>query len=307
MSAAKGEANRIKHALYSPSWAWGDGDKSVLKSTAQRKLVSEYEPDYRGKIFCPECCCPLYRSPDRDDANKRGRSAFYGHRKNIKTDCGLRTKPAQGKRYDTEEDAKQAILNGDMVIIEGFMQERPVAPSKNPDVYNETPVEDINGEPADVPISRHRGESFNLPSKISTVAGLCRKFDENYYKYYFLPNSQHAVQLMDLLVGIHPELKKGSGPMLLYGKVVGVTDFGRGGPNNARFVYLETPNNCSFKDFVLKFTVAEGNERGLARESVGRIVIAYGSVRENGIGLALASLGWGEVSLLPTKYEHLLL
>lgn len=306
MSTAKGEANRIKHALYSPVWIWGVGEQSVLKSTAQRVLVSEYQPEFRGRIFCPECCCPLYRSPDREEANKRGRSAFYGHRRNIKTECGLRTKPAQGKRYDTEEDAKQAILNGDLVIIEGFIQERPVAPSKNPEVYNETPVEDIDGEPAAVPIGRHRGESFNLPSKVSTVAGLCRKFDENYYKYYYLPNSQHVVQLMDLLVSIHPDLKKGTGPLLLYGKIIGVTDFGKGGPNNIRFVYLETPNNQNFKDFVLKFTVAEGNERGLTSERVGRIVIAYGTVEGSGIGLAFSNLGWGEVSLLPVKYEHLL-
>ncbi|MBO2902694.1 hypothetical protein J5H42_18295 [Aeromonas dhakensis] len=45
---------------------------------------------------------------------------------------------------------------------------------------------------------------------------------------------------------------------------------------------------------------------GIDDNSIGRILIVYGSVKQNGTGLCFQGLGWGEFSLLPEKYNYLL-
>ena len=61
-----------------------------------------------------------------------------------------------------------------------------------------------------------------------------------------------------------------------------------------------------YKDFCLKTSNEQNKEHGIGPDSIGRIVIAYGKITENGAGLCLEKLGWGEFALLPSKYEHLI-
>ncbi|MBD9562968.1 hypothetical protein [Pseudomonas sp. PDM09] len=304
-SAPHGASNRIKHALHLPGWSFSDGDKGALRRSGTPVLVSEYDVDMKGSIFCPECCCPLFRNPEEEDANKRGRSAFFAHKRGIKTDCSLRTKKAVGKYYDTEEEAAQAVVDGELVVVKGFMQSRPVSPEVEPDVYDQTKVEDLHGELSDVPIGRHRGKKFKVPSVVTSIAGLCRGFDKNLYKYYYFPEAQYAQLLMDALRALSPSTDVTEEPVLVFGTVMGVRDAGPN-PWNVRMVFMKFVSSNGYKDFCLKMSCSDGDYHKIDSSAVGRVAIAYGRIQESGIGLALNDLKWGEVSLLPKKYEDLL-
>ena len=298
-------SNRIKHALHLPGWLFEGGDHSLLKRSGKPVLVSEYEPEMKTHIFCPECCCPLFRSPTKVDADKGGRNAYFAHRRNIKTECGLRTKKAEGKKYLTEEDAVQAIIDGNLVIVEGFLKTRPVSPIKIAEEYDQTLVEDQDGEIASVPISRHRGKKFNLPSKLTTVRGLCRNFDESLYRYYFFPHAKHAQLLFDALRQISEIDGPTDLPILAFGTVVSMWDAGPN-PHNVRFIMVKFLASSGFKDFSIKLPISDAEDHHLNTASVGRTLLVYGQVRESGLGLSMSNLGWGEISLLPKKYEHYL-
>jgi len=298
-----GASNRIKHARLLQGWSYPEGSQTVLRQSGVPVLVSEYDVEMKGSIFCPECCCPLFRSPEDEDANKRGRSAFFAHKRGVKTECSLRAKPAVGKYYSTEEEASQAVVDGALVIVKGFMQSRPESPDIKSGVYDQTKVEDPDGEVSDVPINRYRGKKFNLPSVVTSVAGFCRKFSDNLYKYYYLPGAQHAQLLMDALKPLTPKTDVTTDPILIYGVITHVNDAGSN-PWNVRFVFLKFSSVLGYKDFSLKITVSDGDNHGIDKSAVGRTVIAYGRVRQSGIGLALNDLKWGEIALLPPKYVN---
>ncbi|PHN61964.1 hypothetical protein [Pseudomonas viridiflava] len=304
-SSNNGESNRIKHALHHAAWVWGKDSSPALKAAGTPVVPTEYLAEMKHHIFCPECCCPLYRSPEEEDANKRGRNAYFGHRRGIKTECSLRTKPGVGKRYDNEEDASQAVINGELVIVESFMQEKPASPDTQQSIYDDTRVEDVDGEPTEIPIARHVGRKFTLPSKITSVAGLCRNFDKNYYKYYFFPGAQHAILLMDAIRKPAQQTDVTNGPIFLAGRITHVSDFGKGRSHNVRFVYLKFDSDRGYKDFTLKMTVGEGNDHKIDKHAVGRVVLAWGEIKQNGVGLSIDFPKWGEVALLPVKYESL--
>jgi hypothetical protein len=48
-------------------------------------------------------------------------------------------------------------------------------------------------------------------------------------------------------------------------------------------------------------------DKGIAEQAVGRIVMFYGVITKNGSGLAVESLAWGEIALVPKKYNELLI
>ena len=299
------DSNRIKHAIHLPGWMFRRDSEATLRANGKSVLVSEYQPEMKGAIFCPECCCPLFRSPVNEEANKNGKNAFYAHRRNIVTECGLRTKKAEGKKYLSEEEAAQAIVDGKLVVVEGFLQSRPAVPVKQSEVYGETAVEDQDGEIATVPIARHRGKSFNLPSKLTTVRGLCRNFDENLYKYYVFPGAQHAQLLLDSLRDVSSMDSPTQKEILGFGRIKSIWDAGSN-PHNIRFVKLEFNRGGGYADFSIKIQIYDAELHSLNEQSVGRFVLFYGIVRESGVGLAVSNLAWGEVSILPLKYDHYL-
>lgn len=299
------DSNRIKHALHLPDWVFRKNSEETLRANGKPVLVSEYQPEMKGSLFCPECCCPLFRSPVREEANKKGKNAFYAHRRNIVTECGLRTKKAEGKKYLSEEEASQAIIDGKLVIVEGFLQSRPVAPEQNAGVYDQTAVEDQDGEVATVPIARHRGRSFNLPSKLTTVRGLCRYFNENLYKYYVFPGAQHARLLLDCLRDVSIMSSPTQGEILGFGRIRSIRDAGFN-PHNIRFIKLEFQRGGGYADFSIKIQRYDAELHNLDEQSVGRFVLFYGAVRESGVGLAVSNLAWGELSILPPKYDEYL-
>lgn len=295
--------NRIKHALFLDGWSFLTGDKAVLKRDSSKILINEYQPSMKRRIFCPECSANLFRSPEDKPISKNGKS-YFGHARGIRTDCGLRTKRAEGKKYETEEEALRAIQSEELVIVEGFIKEKPVTPQKKPDEYDATQVEDVDGPIASVPISRHRGESFSLPSKFKTVRGICNNFDENIYRYFYMPNSKVAVQLIDLLTDIKAVTQEDDTPRIYYGIIQNSYNAGST-KQNIRMTRLKY-KSAVYPDFYIKATDEMQGEKGIDDSTKDRVVLVYGVISINGRGLCIENIGWGEFALLPAHYNSIL-
>ncbi|MGX9559466.1 hypothetical protein [Pseudomonas sp. CFBP 5750] len=298
--------NRIKFANYLAGWNFETGNKAVLRSTAKPVLTSEYEEEMKGKLFCPECCVELFISPGDGKNDTNGRPAYFAHTRKRRLPCGLRVKKREGLHFTDEEEAKQAIDDGLLVVVKEFMRERPIAPQLPGQEYTGPVVEDINGELANIPIPRHNGGEINVPSRITTVRGLSRNFDKNYHKYYFLPGAQYAQLLSDALTDASMVEGVNEAPKLYYGRIVKSFAMGEGKPWNMQMTEVEYRSASGYKDFYLKMSVRDSIEHGIDKNAVGRVLLMYGSVVENGIGLALTDLGWGEFALLPAKYDAVL-
>lgn len=298
---------RIRYALYLNGWSFEKGSPEKLKADALKIEPSEYQKNMEGNIFCPVCLTNLNRVPKDKDHFSNGREAYFGHLPTYtEIDCDLRSEKPEGKRYSSYEEAQKAIDDENLVIINGFITEKPQLPEEPRGEYDETPVEDQTGPVSSVPISRHNGESFRLPSKISTVAGICRKFDENLYKYFFFSNQRHAIRLLDLLHNVEDINDEDDSPKLYYGRIMSTTHLGENQrPDNIRMTYLKN-NQSGVQDFCLKMKDMHQKSHGITNNSVRRILMVYGKVSESGTGLCFKGLGWGEFALLSQKYENLL-
>lgn len=300
------ETNKIKFALYLKAWDFKKGDKNYLRKTAQKIPPTEYLSEMKGHLFCPECTAPLFRSPEERDYSTNGRKAFYAHTRGINSDCSLRVKQAEGKRYVNEEEAKKAIEDGELVIVQSFMRDKPIPPQVNgPVVYDNETNEDQNGELTQVAIGRHNGEEFKLPSRVTTIRGLCKNFDDNFNKYLLLPGQRAARTLQEQLVHVSEVKETCDVPRLYFGRITKSDNMGKT-PKNIRQTFLLYLGGNGYKDFCFKATDEISQEHGINDKSKNRIAIAYGIITKSGKGLCIPNLGWGEIALLPRKYESLL-
>lgn len=299
------DANKIKFALYLQDWNFFTGEKALLKRHARRIPPLDFSIEMKGALFCPECSAPLFRSPESRDYDTSGRKAFFAHGRGVSTRCSLRVEQRVGKRYENEEEARQAIENEELVIVHALMRDKPEAPEiDGPVTYDREPNEDENGPLSQVSIARHNGDLFMLPSKITTIRGLCRRFDEKLYKYVLFPGQSSAKTLRQLLTSVKSVEGVCDEPRLYFGRITNSRNMGRS-PQNIRMTYFEFPRG-EFRDFCLKATDESSQEHGISDDSVGKVVVAFGRVTENGIGLCLNNLGWGEFCVLPEQYEWLL-
>lgn len=298
--------NRIKFAYHLHGWKFDPLKKTELKQKAQKILPEEYQSEMEGSIYCPECCSPLYRSPKKKAQSESGRKAFFAHAKSSKAPCGLRSKQAEGKKYLSEELALKAVQSEELVVVAGFIDKAPVAPEVISGEYDQSKVEDINGPVVHAPIGRHRGDNFALPSKFKTIRSITRNFDENIYRYFYMPNGRYAVQLQDLLVDIKSVRDTDDTPRLYFGKIKRSYNAGKK-PSNIRMTILDYDSSKSeFTDFCFKLSDLEQKEKGIDDDAKGRFLIVYGKVTESGTGLCIKGAKWGEFALLPRKYEYLL-
>lgn len=67
--------------------------------------------------------------------------------------------------------------------------EQPIDETDADAVFNLTQIVDPDGPPTEVPLGRHTGQRFLLPSKLSTVLAICRNFDKNLTRAFFFPDS----------------------------------------------------------------------------------------------------------------------
>lgn len=300
------ENNRIKFALHCPDWQYDSSNIDELKRSSSQVTPLEYRPEMKGHIFCPRCSVPLFKSPEDKNIDQKGRQAFFAHSRKYHPLCPLRVKQTLGKRYINEEEAKQAIENQDLVVVSSFMQEKPELPViDEPVEYDGNVVEDIQGDDVEVAIGRHNGEKYSLPSRITTIRGICRKFDDNFYRYFFLPGYTSAVLLSDLLIDIKTVRAKDDKKRLYFGRVTSSRNKGKT-DNNIRVTFFDYKRNSDCPDICLKATNKDSREHDINDSSVGRFILMYGSIVKSGIGLCLENLGWGEYAILPMEYNYLL-
>lgn len=296
--------NKIKHALYLEGWIFADGDKTQLRAEATRIVINEYTRGMKGKIFCPECSGNLFRSPEINNHSKNGRKAYFAHSRGVETTCNLRTKSPEGKRYLTEEDARQALHNHQLAIVNSFMSERPEISDVIPREYDATVVEDVAGPLSAVPIARARGETFNLPSRITTVRAICTNFDQKIECAFLLPNSQYAIPLRALLINIESVTETDDIPRLYYGEIIRSSNRGSD-PTHIRMTELKY-YDAHYRDFYLKLPDGKQCEKGINDSTRNRFLLVYGKVVENGMGLSINNPSWGEFALLPEQYNDLI-
>lgn len=298
--------SKIKYAYYSKTFDENAIGRNRLDANATRIKVDEYNHQIHEKsIYCPGCFTSLTRRPLEKDLMTNGRRASFSHRPKHKyIPCDLRTKITEGKKFLTEEEAKQAIQNQDLVIINSFMQAPPPALEEAGE-YDQSQVEDVNGPNSELPLSRHTGDKFSLPTKISTVAALCRNFDENLYRYYSLPGKNSAFRLIDLLHDIRDIKDEADECKLYFGKIKSV---GHGLKNpkshNIRMTFLY--HNADIVDFCIKTTVGFAESKGINSNMIDRYVLFWGKITPSGVGFCANNIQWGEINLLPRKYEELL-
>lgn len=297
--------NRIAYALYLKGWNFDGGNRADLEKS-QKVIPSEYSEEMDGHIFCPVCFTKLSKSPRNKQKFSNGRFSCFTHRPSFSDiECALRTPRPEGMLYPNEELARQAIAHEKLAIISEFRDEPQQNDGKQLKPYDQSAVEEFQGPIASIAIARHHGEKFQLPSNISTVAGICRNFDDNLHKYYVFPGSDVAKLLGELLINVADVTEEDEIPKLYFGKIKASFNAGiNPKPTNLRMTSIFC--NRRVKDFYLKAKAAQQEERGVNDNSVGRIVLFWGQISANGIGLCVERLKWGEYALLPEKYNKYL-
>ncbi|CAG22428.1 hypothetical protein [Photobacterium profundum] len=300
---------RIAFAWYLEGWKYEGGSRPRLFVDGERIKPTEYENRMHHHLFCPVCFTNLSRVPiDADsDTTTASMEAHYRHLPSYSAiPCDLRSVQTSGKKYTSTESVTQAIDNEELVIVSRFMQDRPVqAIVGQPRPFDEAQIEDEDGPETNVPLGIHDGDSFTVPSKITSLRGICRNFGRNYYRYYFLPGYQHAIALTSLLHDARDVTETDNKPKLYFVKLRGSTHHGNPpGGSNIRMTYIE--RSSSVVDFCIKTQHWLQHEHGIGDDSNGRYALVYGKITKNGIGLCFEHLGWGELSLVPERYNYLI-
>jgi len=299
------DSSRIKFAYFHSTWNALANTHSELEHAGRKITPDEYLDEMHGKLFCPGCFEAITRAPRDKSLFSNGRRACFSHLGSTRhIRCDLRSTKPEGKQYLTQEEASRAIANDELVVISSFLSE-PVGPEFPAGIYDQTPVEDQTGPVSEVPISRHTGQTFRLPTKLSTVEALCRRFDSNLYKYFVFPGSSNAVRLIDALADIRSIDSTTTTPRLYFGRIESSFNAGRTPkPTNLRMTKLSC--HPMVKDFYVKVIDRLQGKRGITDDSKDRRILFWGKIGINGIGLCVEDLEWGQFALLPQKYEKYL-
>lgn len=118
---------RIIYAYYDPAW-----DKTTMSLAALTRTEVgplEYTSEMRGHLHCPSCYESLIRVPSDPSISIMVdlKEALFRHlpdTDHTAPQCLLRSGIMVGKKYNSEEEALQAVEDEDIIIISGFMQER---------------------------------------------------------------------------------------------------------------------------------------------------------------------------------------
>lgn len=277
-----------------------------LNTNGNTVMINEATSEMKGKLFCPKCGIGLFRNPS-EGIFSNGRKASFSH-KQSDIYCIWRSTKKIGLNFENEREANHLIENDQLAIVSGFMKERPEPTPNESGVYDQTPVESEDGENINVPIPRHDGATVSLPSKIMSVNGICRNFQQNYEKFFLLPNSESPQLLSSILKNVDSINKdtldalssdEDQREALYYGLITKVEDF-----KHVRLVFLDT--HSSVIDFCLRGNIEDLNQHGLTIKNVGQYLVVWGKVSSRGIGYSFHHPSWGEYGVLPIKYNDLL-
>lgn len=294
-------SHRIPFGYYSQGFRYKENSLRELREIGEPVTPEEYEDSMQDKVFCPSCSVYLTRAPRDYDVTTSGMVAHFRHRKGFNdVECNLRTTTPKGKRYGNEESIRKALEDGELAIVSDWASEPPALPNEASDAeFDRAQLHDEEGEPVDIPLGRHDGESFRVPSKISSVFSLCRNFPQNLTRYYYFPTSQAPVMLKDLLA---PALKANEDylekPLLYYGKIKNVIRL-----NYRNILKIE----CDKFGRINLFTYPEFDKRKhIDKSAIGRILLFHCSldmVQEQPRSMID---NWGQYALLPNNYERFL-
>ncbi|QJW57845.1 hypothetical protein HL670_04767 [Serratia plymuthica] len=299
---------RIAYAYYDPDWVKGLHPLPMLKRNTVEPLA--YSEKMKGYLFCPSCYEHLTRVPA--DPGKEMTSnevpAYYKHLKDDNApECSLRCGAIQYKKYSSQEDAKKAVEDEELIVISGFLQSRPENNHRIDFGGDEIPLdshfERENGKEVSLPISRHNGESFRVPSQITSVQSLCANFIHNFYReIYILGEDGRAkrYRFCDSIKDVNDIIEGCDEPHFFFGTIFRVEKFS--GHSN---VWLRIKNDTPYRDFRIRITNDTAEGRGFIYDkNIGRITIFYSKFNDAGLGFITPELGWGEVALLPEKYDE---
>ncbi|WP_305821603.1 hypothetical protein [Massilia brevitalea] len=298
------QQNRISYAWWLNGWDFEARDVATLTENGEAIPPEDYALEMKGSIFCPGCFTPLFRSPAEGAHFANRRVARYNHYASFAhIECGLRSPKAEALKFATEELAQQAIENGKLTVVHEFRSAAPEAEGNLGAAGGIAFHEDVDGPVSAYPVSRYKGESFALPTKISSVASICRRFDRNLFKYYVFPGRANALMLSAELTDIRTVVQPDETPRLYFAEIVRTEKMGKS-DQNLRMTYFACHANVH--DFCMKATIAEQSEKGIDENVVRRFILIWGVVTESGIGLCINRPKWGEYALLPAQYERLL-
>jgi hypothetical protein len=298
-------SRRIKFAYLHTTWNAEQHPIGELTHNGKKVTAENYAGGMHGNLFCPGCYERLTRVPRAKLFFSNGRRACFSHLgSGSHVPCDLRSTRPEGKRYLTEEEARKAIADEELVVVSAFLSE-PIGPANAAGIYDQTPVEDSSGPETEIPISRHSGKTFRLPTRISTIEALCRRFDVNLYRYFVLPGSSHAERLIDALADVRTVDSTTAVPRLYFGRILSSLNAGRT-PKPSYLRMTKLACHPDVKDFYIKVVDSLQTKKGIGDKSQGRHILFWGMISMNGIGLCAEKLEWGQFALLPQMYEQML-
>lgn len=302
---------RIKYAYYDP--AWDNTTMSLAALTRTEVGPLEYTSEMRGHLHCPSCYESLIRVPKDPSISvmAHNREALFRHlpdTDHTAPQCLLRSGIMVGKKYNSEAEALQAIEDEDIIIISGFMQERANNNARDPaggeDEQVETDYESEDGPAMDVPISRHEGQTFNVPSKITSVMSLCSNFRRNFYRdiHILVDGEVKHYVLSECLTDAADIAEENDTPNFYFGEIVSFRRF-----DHTSHVFLRHPRLAGNVDFRISASNEDLDARGItAANAQRRILVFFGKIESVGAGYWSQNKKWGEIALLPEKYEDFL-
>ena len=134
---------------------------------------------------------------------------------------------------------------------------------------------------------------------------MCANFIHNYYREIYLLDEDGRAKryrFCDSLKNINELREECDEPRFLFGAIFRVEKF-KGHSN----IWLRIDNSTPYRDFRIRITNDTAEGRGFLNDrNLGRIAMFYSKVNGAGLGFITPELGWGEVALLPDKYDDFL-
>jgi hypothetical protein len=300
------DSNLILFAYHSKDWKYGD-DKNDLKGSSNEITASEYEADMKGRIFCPLCATPIFRSPSDDALSANNITAHFKHFPKTKyvesAACDWRSKSKSGLKYTNEEQVNQAIEDKQLTVVSSWAMSPPDSGNDIDEKgeYSKTAIESEDGQETEMPIGRHTEGSFMVPSVIHTVMALCRNFPENLIKGFYFPGSQYPQLLSDKLFNVKSiKADIPSSEALYFGKISGFR-----GLNKRNVIEIECSNSVLLKIYTHK---GYDLRKNIDSKCIGRFILFSATLYWENQDYILATKinDWGCYSLLPQKYEKFL-
>jgi hypothetical protein len=296
--------HRIAFAYFLENWTFPTDSNDSLKENGEKITPEEYRSEMKGSVFCPECSTPLSRAPESAEVFANARTAHFRHKGTYKeVYCSLRVSRATGLQYHSEEEARRAIQNENLVLIGGWAENPPeIRDDDDTDLeFRQTQIVDPNGPMTEMPLGRHTGRTVLLPTKISSVLAICRNFDKNIHRAFYFPDSQYALHLRSILYDV-TRLIDNEIPArgnLYFGKIVEFSKL-----SHRNIIYLKVENFTELKIYTYpRFD----DRKKIDSNSLGRVLLFYGILSDEAEGVPRCmTKTWGQYSLLPIQYEKFL-